>query len=183
MGPFPLGIVGTILHSSLPSKPVLVRVCVCMCVYQEMLLPGGMLQDLTCSLLFNIYTKLMTEVTFQFGVQCHQYAADTQLYISTTSWSSEVVKVLIQHPDVLQISSILSRLNGWDYLESGIFHFYSWVDCTFTLRVVHNMSVFLDSQILLRENLAAFAQAQPVHQLCSFLDWLALQRATCALVT
>lgn len=40
----------------------------------------------------------------------------------------------------------------------------------------------------LRENLAAvpktaFAEAQLVHQLCSFLDWLALQRATCALVT
>lgn len=110
--------------------------------------------------------------------------ADTQLYISIPSWLSEVVKVMTQHP----ASSILSRLNGWDYLDPGFLHFYSWVGCTFTVRIVHNMWVFLDSQILLREHLAAvprtaFAQAQLVLQLCSFLHWLGLQKVTYALVT
>ena len=43
---------------------------------------------------FNIYMKLMGEAVESFGVGCHQYADDTQLYLSFLSKSEEAISVL-----------------------------------------------------------------------------------------
>ena len=45
-------------------------------------------------MLFNIYMKPLGAVIQRFGVRCHQYADDTQLYFSFSSSSGEAVDVL-----------------------------------------------------------------------------------------
>ncbi|XP_061485295.1 uncharacterized protein LOC133385720 isoform X1 [Rhineura floridana] len=45
-------------------------------------------------MLFNIYMKPLGAVIRSFGVRCHQYADDTQLYFSFASSSGEAVNVL-----------------------------------------------------------------------------------------
>ena len=45
-------------------------------------------------MLFNMYMKPLGAVIRSFGVRCHQYADDTQLYFSFSSSSGEAVEVL-----------------------------------------------------------------------------------------
>ena len=45
-------------------------------------------------MLFNIYMKALGVVTRSFGMHCHQYTDETQLYFSFSSSSGEAVDVL-----------------------------------------------------------------------------------------
>ena len=45
-------------------------------------------------MLFNMYMKPLGAVIRSFGVRCHQYADDMQLYFSFSSSSGEAVEVL-----------------------------------------------------------------------------------------
>ena len=47
-------------------------------------------------MLFNIYMKPLGEVIRRCGLRCHQYADDTQLYLSFSSKPGEAVAVLNQ---------------------------------------------------------------------------------------
>ena len=55
-------------------------------------------------MLFNIYMKLLGEVLQSFGVQCHQYEDDTQLFLSFPPNSRE---------DVLTLNQCLASVKGW----------------------------------------------------------------------
>lgn len=48
-------------------------------------------------MLFNIYVMLLGAIIRGFGVRCHHYADDIQLYFSVTSDSGEAVQDLDQH--------------------------------------------------------------------------------------
>ena len=62
-------------------------------------------------LLFNIYTSPVASIVHSFGIQQHQYADDTQLYIrvSTTTASASLVK----------LESCLTSINAW-YCQNGL---------------------------------------------------------------
>ena len=48
------------------------------------------------SVLLNSYMKPLGEIIQSFGVQCHQYASDTQLYLSLPPKSKEAASALGQ---------------------------------------------------------------------------------------
>uniref|UniRef100_A0A8D0DWT2 Reverse transcriptase domain-containing protein n=1 Tax=Salvator merianae TaxID=96440 RepID=A0A8D0DWT2_SALMN len=61
-------------------------------------------------LLFNIYMKLLGEIVRRYGVSYHQYADDTQLYISTPRQFSEAVDVMCRYLEAVRVWMGISRL-------------------------------------------------------------------------
>ncbi|KAF7240234.1 Non-receptor tyrosine-protein kinase TYK2 [Varanus komodoensis] len=83
----------TVDHSWYPSgghlqKVVLGEFCSALWTFQHRVARGSVLSPM----LFNIYLKVMSGVIWSFGVCCHQYADDMQLYFSFSA--SEAMDVL-----------------------------------------------------------------------------------------
>uniref|UniRef100_A0A8C6XR48 Reverse transcriptase domain-containing protein n=1 Tax=Naja naja TaxID=35670 RepID=A0A8C6XR48_NAJNA len=150
-------------------------------------------------LLFNIYMKPLGEIIRGFGVRYHQYADDTQLYISTPNQISDALSVMTRCLDAVRIwmDGNMLRLNPakteWLYIPAS----RSSLECpSLTIGGVvlppvdraRNLGVLLDARLRLEEQVGAvargaFAQVRLVRQLRPFLDRDALRTVTHALVT
>ena len=62
-------------------------------------------------LLFNIYTSPVASIVHSFGIQQHQYADDTQLYVR--------VSTITASASLLKLESCLTSLNAW-YCQNGL---------------------------------------------------------------
>ncbi|KAF7248518.1 NHP2-like protein 1 [Varanus komodoensis] len=151
------------------------------------------------SLLFNIYMKPLGEVTRRFGLRSHQYADDTQLYLSFSTDPGEAVAVL---------NWCLAEVMGWmranklklnpDKMEVLLVGgSSSWVgDLDLALdRValplknrVCSLGVLLDPKLSLEAQVtavvrSAFLQLRLVHQLHPYQEEDCLVTVTHTLVT
>uniref|UniRef100_A0A8C7E7H9 Reverse transcriptase domain-containing protein n=1 Tax=Naja naja TaxID=35670 RepID=A0A8C7E7H9_NAJNA len=150
-------------------------------------------------LLFNIYMKPLGEIIRGFGVRYHQYADDTQLFISTPNQLSDALAVMSRCLDAVRIWVGRNRLQ-LNLAKT------EWL-CVLASRMiqdvpplsmggevlppvdrVHNLGVLLDSQLSLEEQVGAvtrgaFAEVCLVRQLCPYLNRDALRTVTHALVT
>ncbi|KAF7243701.1 Pleckstrin-likey domain-containing family M member 3 [Varanus komodoensis] len=147
-------------------------------------------------MLFNIYMKTLGEVIRRFGLRCHQYADDTQLYHSTPC---EAVTVLNQ---------CLAEVMGWmranklnlssDKMEVLLVGRLRFQVSDFDLvlhRValplkdrVHSLGVLLDPELSVEFQVAVvarsmFVQLWLIHQLHPYLDKHCLAMVIHALVT
>ncbi|KAF7238180.1 Complement C1q-like protein 3 [Varanus komodoensis] len=150
-------------------------------------------------MLFNIYMKPLGEVIRRFELRSHQYAGDTQLYLSFTSAPGEAVAVLNQclaevmgwmranklslNPDkteVLLVCSAGLQVGGFDPVLDGV---------ALPLKDrVHSLGVLLDPELSLEFQVAvvarsAFLQLRLIHQLRPYLDEHSLATVIHALVT
>ncbi|KAF7253219.1 hypothetical protein EYD10_00056 [Varanus komodoensis] len=150
-------------------------------------------------LLFNIDMKPLGEVIRRFELWCHQYADDTQLYLSFTSTPGEVVAVLSQcltevmgwmrasklslDPDkteVLLMNGSRFQVSDFDLVLDGV---------ALPLKDrVHSLGVLLDPEMSLESQVAAvarsaFLQLRLIHQLHPYLDKHCLATVIHALVT
>uniref|UniRef100_A0A803T7X0 Reverse transcriptase domain-containing protein n=1 Tax=Anolis carolinensis TaxID=28377 RepID=A0A803T7X0_ANOCA len=150
-------------------------------------------------MLFNIYMKPLGEVIWSFGVRCHLYAEDTQLYYSFPPNSKEAPWILDQclaavlawmranklklNPDkteVLQVSHMSDRGIGWQPVLDGV---------ALPLKaLVRSLGVLLDSSLTLEAQVSAvagraFAQLKLVRQLRPYLVKSDLATVVHALVT
>uniref|UniRef100_A0A803SUK8 Reverse transcriptase domain-containing protein n=1 Tax=Anolis carolinensis TaxID=28377 RepID=A0A803SUK8_ANOCA len=150
-------------------------------------------------MLFNIYMKPLGEVIQSFGVRCHLYADDTQLYYSFPPNSKEAPRILDQclavvmgwmranklklNPDkteVLQVSRMSDRGIGWLPVLDGV---------ALSLKAqVCSLGVLLDSALTLDAQVSAvagraFAQLKLVRQLRPYLVKSDLAMVVHALVT
>uniref|UniRef100_A0A803TMD6 Reverse transcriptase domain-containing protein n=1 Tax=Anolis carolinensis TaxID=28377 RepID=A0A803TMD6_ANOCA len=150
-------------------------------------------------MLFNIYMKPLGEVIRSFGVRCHLYADDTQLYYSFPPNSKEAPQILNQclaavmgwmranklklNPDkteVLQVSRMSDRGIGWLPVLDG---------AALPLKAqVRSLGVLLDSALTLDAQVSAvagraFAQLKLVRQLRPYLVKSDLATVVHALVT
>uniref|UniRef100_R4GDA2 Reverse transcriptase domain-containing protein n=1 Tax=Anolis carolinensis TaxID=28377 RepID=R4GDA2_ANOCA len=150
-------------------------------------------------MLFNIYMKPLGEVIRSFGVRCHLYADDTQLYYSFPPNSKEAPQILNQclaavmgwmranklklNPDkteVLQVSRMPDRGIGWQPVLDGV---------ALPLKAqVRSLGVLLDSSLTLDAQVSAvagraFAQLKLVRQLRPYLVKSDLAMVVHALVT
>uniref|UniRef100_A0A803TWX2 Reverse transcriptase domain-containing protein n=1 Tax=Anolis carolinensis TaxID=28377 RepID=A0A803TWX2_ANOCA len=149
--------------------------------------------------LFNIYMKPLGEVIQSFGVRCHLYADDTQLYYSFPPKSKEAPRILDQclaavlawmrvnklrlNPDkteVLQVSRMSDWGIGWQPVLDGV---------ALPLKAqVCSLGVLLDSGLTLEAQVSAvagraFAQLKLVRQLRPYLEKSDLTMVVHALVT
>ncbi|KAF7237686.1 putative RNA-directed DNA polymerase from transposon BS, partial [Varanus komodoensis] len=148
------------------------------------------------SMLINIYMKLLGEVIRRFGLWSHQYADDTQLYLSFTSAPGEVVAVLNQclakvigwmranklslNPDKTEV-----LLVGSTGLQVGDFNpVLDRVALPLKDRV-YNLGVLLAPELSLEFQVVAvaFLQLRLIHQLHPYLDEHSLATVIHALVT
>uniref|UniRef100_A0A803TWG0 Reverse transcriptase domain-containing protein n=1 Tax=Anolis carolinensis TaxID=28377 RepID=A0A803TWG0_ANOCA len=124
-------------------------------------------------MLFNIYMKPLGEVIRSFGVRCHLYADDTQLYYSFPPKSKEAPRILDQclaavlawmrvnklrlNPDkteVLQVSRTSDRGIGWQPVLDGV---------ALPLKAqVCSLGVLLDSGLTLEAQVSA-VPGGPLH--------------------
>uniref|UniRef100_A0A803SUT5 Reverse transcriptase domain-containing protein n=1 Tax=Anolis carolinensis TaxID=28377 RepID=A0A803SUT5_ANOCA len=150
-------------------------------------------------MLFNIYMKPLGEVIRSFGVRCHLYVDDTQLYYSFPPKSKEAPRILDQclaavlawmrvnklrlNPDkteVLQVSRKSDRGIRWQPVLDGV---------ALPLKAqVRSLGVLLDSGLTLEAQVSAvagraFAQLKLVRQLRPYLEKSDLTRVVHALVT
>ncbi|KAM6466454.1 uncharacterized protein PHA67_012250 [Liasis olivaceus] len=142
--------------------------------------------------------KPLGEIIRHHRMRYHQYADDTQLYISIPGDLSDAVTTLSLCLEALGVWMGNNRLQ----LNPGKTE-WLWVGGSSVSRSlpslvldgvalpqtdpVHNLGVLLDSRLLLKEQVAvmakrAFAQLRVVHQLHPFLDRESLQSVTHALV-
>uniref|UniRef100_A0A8C6YEM4 Reverse transcriptase domain-containing protein n=1 Tax=Naja naja TaxID=35670 RepID=A0A8C6YEM4_NAJNA len=168
----------------------------------QTVLAGGQrstLRSLTCGvpqgsvlspLLFNIYVKPLGKIIRGFGVSYHQYAADTQLYISTPNHISDALSVMSRCLEAVRIwmDRNMLQLNPakteWLCIPASqsSFEVPSLVMGEEVLPPVdraRNLGVLLDSWLKLEEQVGAvargaFAQVRLVRQLRPYLDWDAL---------
>uniref|UniRef100_A0A803SRC4 Reverse transcriptase domain-containing protein n=1 Tax=Anolis carolinensis TaxID=28377 RepID=A0A803SRC4_ANOCA len=150
-------------------------------------------------MLFNIYMKPLGEVIRSFGVGCHLYADDTQLYYSFPPNSKEAPQIPNQclvavmawmranklklNPDkteVLEVSRKSDRGIGWQPVLNGV---------ALPLKAqVRSLGVLLDSSLTLEAQVSAvagraFAQLKLVRQLRPYLVKSDLATVVHALVT
>uniref|UniRef100_A0A803SWN1 Reverse transcriptase domain-containing protein n=1 Tax=Anolis carolinensis TaxID=28377 RepID=A0A803SWN1_ANOCA len=150
-------------------------------------------------MLFNIYMKPLGEVIRGFGVRCHLYADDTQLYDSFPPTSKEAPRILDQclaavmgwmranklklnrdKTEVLQVSRATDRGIGRLPVLDGV---------TLPLKAqVRSRGVLLDSSLSLDAQVSAvagraFAQLKLVRQLRPYLEKSDLTMVVHALVT
>ncbi|KAF7253646.1 2-succinyl-5-enolpyruvyl-6-hydroxy-3-cyclohexene-1-carboxylate synthase [Varanus komodoensis] len=146
-------------------------------------------------MLFNIYMKLLEEVIRKFGLWSHQYADDTQRYLSFTSAPGEAVAVLNQclakimdwmranklslNPDkteVLLVGGSRFQLSNFDLVARPL------KDRACSLGVLLDPELSLESQVAAVAR-SAFLQLQLIHRLCLYLDMHCLAMVIHALVT
>ncbi|KAF7240922.1 Craniofacial development protein 2 [Varanus komodoensis] len=150
-------------------------------------------------LLFNIYMKLLGEVIRRCGLRNHQYADDTQLYLSFSTNPGEAVAVLNRclaevrewmranklklNPDkteVLLVGGSGFGEGGFDLVLNG---------ATLPLRdKVRSLGVLLDPELSLEAQVTAvarnaFLQLRLINQLRPYLEYDCLATVTHALVT
>ncbi|KAF7246446.1 AT-rich interactive domain-containing protein 2 [Varanus komodoensis] len=150
-------------------------------------------------LLFNIYMKPLGEVFRRCGLRNHQYADDTQLYLSFSTNPGEAVAVLNRclaevrewmranklklNPDkteVLLVGGSGFGEGGFDLVLNG---------ATLPLRdKVRNLGVLLDPELSLEAQVTAvvrnaFLQLRLINQLRPYLEYDCLATVTHALVT
>lgn len=134
----------------------------------------------------NFYMKLLGEVIYLFELWCHHYTDDTRLYLSYLDWLSEVVRILSQGLEAVQVWMGRNHLwlnptkTKWLWIigSSRSEYIPSLVLDELALppsRLVHNLKVFLDWQLLLEEQVTAVARKAYVQfhlilQLHPFLD-------------
>uniref|UniRef100_A0A8C6Y510 Reverse transcriptase domain-containing protein n=1 Tax=Naja naja TaxID=35670 RepID=A0A8C6Y510_NAJNA len=150
-------------------------------------------------LLFNIYMKPLGEIIRGFGVKYHQYADDTQLYISTPGHISDALSVMSCCLDAVRIwmDRSMLRLNPakteWLCIQTSrpsqeIPSLVMGGEVLPPMDRARNLGVLLDSRLRLEEQVGAvargaFAQVRLVRQLHPYLDRDALRTVTQALVT
>ncbi|KAF7240862.1 Receptor-type tyrosine-protein phosphatase T [Varanus komodoensis] len=150
-------------------------------------------------LLFNVYMKLLGEVIRRCGLRNHQYADDTQLYLSFSTNPGEAVAVLNRclaevmgwmranklklNPDKMEVLLVGGSgfgEGGFDLVLNGV---------SLPLRdKVHSLGVLLDPELSLEAQVTAvargaFLQLRLINQLCSYLEYDCLATVTHALVT
>uniref|UniRef100_A0A803TWV0 Reverse transcriptase domain-containing protein n=1 Tax=Anolis carolinensis TaxID=28377 RepID=A0A803TWV0_ANOCA len=100
-------------------------------------------------MLFNIYMKPLGEVIRSFGVRCHLYADDTQLYHSFPPKRVNKLKLNPDKTEVLQVSRMSDRGIGWQPVLDGV---------SLPLKVqVRSLGVLLDLGLTLEAQVSVVA--------------------------
>ncbi|KAF7254640.1 putative RNA-directed DNA polymerase from transposon BS [Varanus komodoensis] len=150
-------------------------------------------------LIFNIYMKLLGEVIRRCGLRNHQYADDTQLYLSFSTNPGEAVAVLNRclaevmgwmranklklNPDkteVLLVGGSGFGEGGFDLVLNGAT--LPLRDKVRSLGVLLNPELSLEAQVTVAAR-SAFLQLRLINQLRPYLEYDCLATVTHALVT
>ncbi|KAF7244380.1 putative RNA-directed DNA polymerase from transposon BS [Varanus komodoensis] len=150
-------------------------------------------------LLFNIYMKPLGEVIRRCGLRNHQYADDTQLYLSFSTNPGEAVAVLNRclaevmgwmranklklNPDKTEVLLV----GGSGFGEGELNLVLNGVALPLRDKV-RSLGVLLDPELSLEAQVtavarSAFLQLWLIHQLCPYLEYNCLVTVTHALVT
>ncbi|KAF7243255.1 putative RNA-directed DNA polymerase from transposon BS [Varanus komodoensis] len=150
-------------------------------------------------LLFNLYMKLLGEVIRRCGLRNHQYADDTQLYLSFSTNPGEAVAVLNRclaevmgwmranklklNPDKMEVLLV----GGSGFGEGELNLVLNGVALPIRDKV-RSLGVLLDPELSLEAQViavarSAFLQLRLIHQLRPYLEYDCLATVTHALVT
>ncbi|KAF7236005.1 Catenin delta-1, partial [Varanus komodoensis] len=150
-------------------------------------------------LLFNIYMKLLGEVIRRCGLRNHQYADDTQLYLSFSTNPGDAVAVLNRclgevmgwmranrlklNPDKMEVLLVGGSgfgEGGFDLVLNGVALPLRGKVCS--LGVLLDPELSLEAQVTAVER-SAFLQLRLINQLHPYLEYDCLATVTHALVT